>query len=220
MSDAVATIRVVLADDHDVVRAGLRALLSAQPDFEVVGEARDGGEACRMAIELQPDVVVMDVTMPVMGGIEATERLRREIPTVRVVVLTVHEDRAYLHRLLSAGAAGYVLKRAGADELFQAIRAVAAGRTYLDSGMTKLMVRPYAPSSARAATATESLSEREEEVLRLLARGHSNKEAATSLGISVKTVETYRTRMREKLGLRTRMDMVQFAIDQGWLHDE
>src|SRR5215218_10421793 len=213
-----AKLRVLLADDHNVVRAGLRALIDAQPDLEVVGEAADGEAACRQATALGPDVVVMDVSMPALGGAPATEQIRRDRPEVRVLALTVHEDRSYLQQLLEAGASGYLLKRAAADDLIHAIRTVARGGTYLDPSLTGkvlggLVGRP-APSGAPPAVA---LSDREEEVLRMIARGHTNREIAARLDVSVKTVETHKARAMEKLGLDSRADIVGHAISRGWL---
>jgi DNA-binding NarL/FixJ family response regulator len=215
----VNAIRVLLADDHAVVREGLRVLINAQPGLEVVGEAGDGAEAVALADRLDPDVVVVDVSMPGMGGAQATTRLRAARPDRKVVALTVHEDKSYLRLMLEAGAAGYVLKRAAAVELVQAIRAVAAGGTYLDPGMAGTVVGTYVrPAAGRDAPAVE-LSEREGEVVRLIALGYSNKEIASRLGLSVKTIETYKTRSMEKLGMRSRVDIVQYAARRGWLGD-
>jgi DNA-binding NarL/FixJ family response regulator len=213
-------LRVVLADDHEVVRTGLRALVDASPGMRVVGEARDGDEACRLARELGPDVLVMDVSMPVLDGAAATERVRRESPAVRVLALTMHDDRGHMARLLEAGASGYVLKRAAADELVRAIRTVAGGGTYVDPVLAGSVLRGSARRAVEAAAAPEqALSEREEEVLRRIAWGHSNKEIAAQLGISTKTVETYRARIADKLGLRSRTEMVRFALQKGWLSE-
>lgn len=231
-------VRVVLADDHAVVREGLRHLVEAQPDMRVVGEAADGEAAWRAACALAPDVLVMDLSMPVLGGVEATERVRRDCPAVRVLALTVHEERDYLTRLLRAGAAGYVLKRAAAGELVRAVRAVAAGGTYIDPALAGAVVEGYlgsqgaqdsragrggrggaegAPGNAPGAAPRATLSEREREVLLRVARGFSNKEVAAALGLSVKTVETYKARVAEKLELRSRVDIVRYAARQGWL---
>lgn len=213
-------LRVLLADDHHVVRAGLRALIEAQADMEVVAEAADGEAAWRQAVELDPDVVVMDVSMPVLGGASATERIHRDRPGVRVLALTVHEDRSYLQQLLQAGASGYLLKRAAADELIHAIRAVARGGTYLDPGLTGkvldgLVGRPSPPGSAPDAQP----SEREEEILRLIARGYTNREIAEQLDVSIKTVETHKARAMEKLALDSRAGIVGYAIRRGWLSE-
>ncbi|HEY7768457.1 MAG TPA: response regulator transcription factor [Longimicrobium sp.] len=214
-------VRILLADDHEMVRAGLRSLLDGSEGMEVVGEARNGAEAFRMACELKPDVAVLDVSMPDMGGPEAAEKLARECPAVRVLALTMHDDRAHLTRMLEAGAAGYVLKRAAADELVRAIRVVAAGGTYVDPTLAGRMLRTTSPSRGiRDAPSPETLSGREEEVLRRIAWGQSNKQIAAELEISTKTVETYKARISDKLGLRSRTEMVRYALQQGWLADE
>ena len=210
----MAKLRVFLADDHAVVREGLKALVNAQPAMAVVGEAADGLTACAQVVLLAPDVVVMDVSMPGLSGSQATARLRLECPAVRVLALTVHEDRGYLRQLLAAGAAGYVLKRAAPEELIQAIRAVAAGGVYIDPNMAGKVLGGFV---RQADGAGAELSEREAEVARQTAAGHSNKEIAARLDLSVKTVETYRARAMEKLGLRGRADLVRYAVQQGWL---
>ncbi|MBW3630712.1 MAG: response regulator transcription factor [Gemmatimonadetes bacterium] len=213
-------LRVVLADDHEMVRTGMRSLLDATPGIVVVGEARDGAEAILRAGELKPDVVVMDVSMPVLDGAAATERLTRESPEVKILVLTAHDDRAHLARLLEAGAAGFVLKRAAADELVRAIRVVAGGGTYVDPLLAGHLLRDRTRSAgARPASDADPLSEREEEVLRRIAWGESNKEIAGKLGISTKTVETYKARITDKLGLRSRTELVRYALQRGWLSE-
>ena len=212
----MSKLRVFLADDHAVVREGLKALVTAQPTMAVVGEAADGLTACAQVALLAPDVVVMDVSMPGLSGSQATARLRLECPAVRVLALTVHEDRGYLRQLLAAGAAGYVLKRAAPEELIQAIRAVAAGGVYLDPSMAGKVLGGFVRQAAADGVGAE-LSEREAEVARQTAAGHSNKEIAARLDLSVKTVETYRARAMEKLGLRGRADLVRYAVQQGWL---
>ena len=213
----MSTVRIVLADDHEVVRAGLKAMLEASRGIEIVGEARDGEEAVERARLLRPDVVVMDLSMPVLGGAEATARLTRELPEVKVLVLTSFDDRGHLTRLLDAGAAGYVLKRAAADELVRAIRVVAEGGTYVDPGLAGTLLRSARRASGSFTIPSATLSEREEAVLRSIAWGQSNKEIAASLEISTKTVETYKARITEKLGLRTRTEMVRYALSRGWL---
>ena len=213
-------IRVLLADDHKVVRDGLRLLINTQRDLCVVGEAADGKEALRQARDLKPDVVVMDLSMPELNGLQATERLRAEQPAVKVVALTVHEDASYLLQLCKAGAVGYVLKRSAGDDLIRAIRTVAGGAVYYDASMASKALRDRAGEPvSKGARSTAELSVREKEVLRLLAWGYSNKEIAGSLRLSIKTVETYRVRVGEKLGLRSRTDMVQYALRQGWLNE-
>ena len=213
----MSTVRIVLADDHEVVRAGLKAMLEASRGIEIVGEARNGEEAIDRARLLRPDVVVMDLSMPVLGGAEATARLTRELPEVKVLVLTSFDDRGHLTRLLDAGAAGYVLKRAAADELVRAIRVVAEGGTYVDPGLAGTLLRSARRASGSFTIPSATLSEREEAVLRSIAWGQSNKEIAASLEISTKTVETYKARITEKLGLRTRTEMVRYALSRGWL---
>jgi DNA-binding NarL/FixJ family response regulator len=200
-----------------VVREGLKALVNGQPDMEVVGEAADGNVACRLADELRPDVVVMDVSMPGLGGASATERIRRDCPKVRVLALTVHEVEGYLRQLLEAGASGYILKRAAADELVHAIREVAAGRVCVDSQLAgQVVARLVRPTGQSAATGGE-LTEREAEVVKLLARGHINREIAEQLNLSVKTIEVHKARALEKLGLRSRADLVHYAVRRGWV---
>ncbi|MBA3512988.1 MAG: response regulator transcription factor [Pyrinomonadaceae bacterium] len=213
-------LRIFLADDHAVVREGLKSLVNAQPDMEVVGEAGDGRATWQRAKQLQPDVVVMDISMPELNGVQATERLKGECPEVRVLALTVHEDTSYLRQLLQAGASGYVLKRGAAEELIHAIRTVAAGGVYLDPSLAGRVVSRYIGSQApNGASQRGDLSERETDVLRLIALGYSNKEIAAQLGISVRTVETYKTRLMVKLDLSSRADIVRYALHQGWLQE-
>ena len=214
-------IRVVIADDHAIVREGLRALVEAQPGLTVVGEAQNAQEAWGQACRLEPDVLLLDITMPAGGGIDAAERISHDRPSVRILALTMHEERGYVSRLLRAGASGYVLKRTASSELVRAIRELAAGRTYIDPSLTASLLTPT--RGARSAVADgeriKDLSTRETEVLRLLALGYSNKEIAASLEISVKTVETHRANAMEKLGLRNRVALVRFAMDQRWFDD-
>jgi DNA-binding NarL/FixJ family response regulator len=217
----LSKLRVFLADDHMVVREGLKALVNAQPDMHVVGEADNGGAAWRAACKLAPDVVVMDVSMPDMSGAEATERMRSECPQVRVLALTVYEDRSYLRQMLDAGAAGYVLKRAVTDELVRAIRTVAAGGSYVDPTLAGGLVSSYFnQDTAEGRAPSGELSEREAQVLRLIAWGYSNKEIGWKLNISAKTVDTYKLRLMEKLNLRSRTDIVRYALRQGLLQEE
>ena len=213
-------IRVLLADDHVVLRAGLRMLINAQPDMEVVAEASNGEDAVRLAGEIRPDIVLMDITMPGAGGIEATARIRRECPVVRVLALTMHDDPAYLRSILAAGAAGYVVKRAADAELLSAIRATYRGETYLAPSLAGDMVQEVLGRKARKGNAQvpgDTLSEREREVLRLVAQDHTNQEIADRLFISAKTVATYRARLMEKLDLKTRADLVRYALSIGLL---
>jgi DNA-binding NarL/FixJ family response regulator len=213
----VETIRILLADDHGVVREGIKALINAQPGMEVVGEAGDGREALDMAAQLDPDVIVTDVSMPAMNGAQLTVELREKRPGQKVVALTVHEDQAYLRQFLEAGAVGYVLKRAAAAELVQAVRAVAAGGTYLDPSLAGGVIRRFVNRRESPGGEAEELSDREAEVVRLIALGYSNKEIAARLGLSVKTIETYKSRSMEKLGIHSRVEIVRFAARRGWL---
>lgn len=212
-------LRVFLADDHTVVREGLKRMIDMEPDMEVVGEAADGKEAVRRAGETQPDVVVMDISMPEMNGTQATRELKQLHPKIGVLALTVHEDKSYLRELLEAGALGYVLKRAAGEELIQAIRAVSTGGLYVDPHIAAKLVSTFVQPGSRLG-GTGELSEREGTVLRLIAQGHSNKEIAAQLGVSVKTIETYKARSMEKLGLRSRVDIIRIAGERGWLRSD
>lgn len=210
-------LQILLADDHAVVREGLKRLIEAQPDMMVVGEAADGREAVEKASRLCPDVAVVDVSMGEMSGVDATRQLREVCPKTKVLALTVHEDKSYLRELLDAGAVGYVLKRAAADELVRAIRSVATGGIYVDPRVAGKLLRTFVEPQAAASDATADLSERETAVMRLLAQGYTNKEIAAQLGVSVKTVETYKARSMDKLGLRSRVDIVRIGTERGWL---
>lgn len=214
----MAQLRIFLADDHVVVREGLKALINAQTDMRVIGEAGDGETACQQAEQTQPDIVIMDITMPGLNGVQATVQLKRTCPQIKVLALSVHEDTSYLRQLLAAGAAGYILKHAAADDLIQAIRIVAGGGVYLDPALAGHVVARYVrvPAISTALMGTE-LSERETEVVQRIAHGYSNKEIAGQLKLSVKTVETYRARAMEKLGLDSRAALVRYALEHGWL---
>ena len=211
-------IRILLADDHTVLRSGLRALLSAQADLEVAGEAADGGEALRLAQTLKPDVVVMDIGMPGVSGIDATARIRRELPSTKVLILSMHDDQGYLRQALRAGASGYVLKKAADTELLAAIRAAARGEVFLDPSLAKGFVEDVVLPKAQEPD-IPMLSDREREVLHLLARGHTNQQVADRLCIGVKSVETYKARLMEKLGLKGRAELVRYALTHGLLKD-
>jgi DNA-binding NarL/FixJ family response regulator len=213
----MATLRILLVDDHAVVREGLKRLIAEQPDIEVVGEASDGHEAIEHVKTLRPDVVMMDVSMPRLSGVEATRELKGICPATRILALTVHEDEAYVREFLKAGAAGYLLKRAPTEELVRAIRAVAGGGVYIDPRVTTRLVQMLSQPERASTSTTLDLSERETEVLRLIAQGYANKEIAAQLDLSVKTVETYKARSMEKLGLRSRVDIVRVAVERGWL---
>lgn len=213
-------LRVLVADDHKVVRDGLRLLIDSQRDMRVVGEAGNGKEALERARKLNPDIVVMDLSMPELNGLQATERLRAELPNIKVVALTLHEDPSYLLQLCKAGAVGYVLKRSAGDDLIRAIRGVAEGGLHFDSTMaSKALTARAGESPGKDGLRPANLSEREKEVLILLAWGYTNKEIAGDLGLSTKTVETYRLRINEKLHFRSRTEIVQYALRQGWLNE-
>jgi two-component system, NarL family, response regulator NreC len=209
-------LRVFLADDHAIVREGLKALINNQPDIEVVGEASDGRETVRAASACAPDIVVMDLSMPHLNGVQATGELRRSCPSARVLALSVHEETSYFRTMLEAGASGYVLKRSAADVLVTAIRAVAAGEVYLDPSLSGRIVSAFTSRPESGGPPTD-LSDREADVLRLIATGYSNKEIGAQLGISVKTVETYKARAMHKLDLDGRVAIVRYAAMQGWL---
>lgn len=219
-SGPVARLRVLLAEDHEMVREGLKALVNGQPDMEVVGEAASGRLAVQLAQELQPDVIVMDISMPEMNGLKATVRIKELCPRVRVLTLTRHADAGFIRQLFSAGSSGYILKQSASAELVRAIRAVAAGGSFLDPQITGKVIGGYINQPAASGDEPAGdLSERETEVLRLIAWGHSNKEIAAHLALSVKTVEAHKANTMKKLGLTSRIDIVRYALLQGWLQD-
>lgn len=213
-------IRILIADDHAVLRAGVAMLLAAQPDLVVVGEAADGTETAARARELQPDVVLLDLSMPGPASGDVIRQVLRASPATRVLVLTMHDDPAYLASAMLAGAVGYVVKKVADTELLQAIRAVHAGRTFVDLTRTSDPHQRPAAGRDHAHAAPKDLSGREVEVLRLLAQGHSNQQVADRIRVSVKTVETYRTRLSEKLGIKGRAELYRFAVESGLLDTE
>ncbi len=210
-------IRLIVADDHAIVREGIRRLLQAEPDIEVVGEAGDGVAAVELAQSLKPDVVCLDVSMPRMNGVEATRRIRAALPSIGVVILTMHEDEDYVFELVKAGASGYVLKRASARDLVDAVHAVAGGHTFLHPMIARRLVADHDTASSRDEERRrfDGLTEREREVVRLIADGLTNREIAERLHISVKTVETHRTHIMEKLDLHDRAHLVRYAVRKG-----
>lgn len=215
-------LRILIADDHKMVREGLRLLIDSQPDMRVVGEAANGREVLLQARQLKPDVVVMDLSMPELNGLQATEQLLAQAPETKVVAITANEDESYLRQLCKVGAAGYVLKRSAGNELVKAIGLVAKGGVYFEASLaSKALARQIntVPAKNKGKIQTADLSDREREVLTLLAWGYSNKEIAAQLNLSVKTVETYKVRTGEKLCLRSRTEMVQYALRQGWLNE-
>lgn len=211
-------ISVLLAEDHEIVRQGLRLLLDGQPDMEVISEAGDGRTALSRIAALRPAVAVIDISMPEMNGLAVAREIRRVAPETAVVALTRYDDEAYLQELMAAGASAYVLKQSPSRELLEAIRAAARGGRHVDSAMgtrvagTLMKRRPADPPRSR-------ISDRETEVLRRMALGHSNKEIAAALDIAVKTVEVHKANAMRKLGLRGRIDVVRFAVLQGWLQE-
>lgn len=212
-----AAIRLVLVDDHEVVRSGIRSLLDAQPDMVVVGEAASGIEALSLVCDLRPDVVLMDITMPDMDGMEATRLIKECTGETAVLALTIHEGREYFFEMLNAGASGYVPKAAAAEELMIAIRAVARGEVYLHSSVAQLLIQDHLRRSRmeEAEGPVSTLTERESEVLALVAEGRLNREIAEQLGISPKTVARHRENIMHKLGLHSRTELVKYAIKIG-----
>ncbi len=212
-------IRILLVDDHAILRAGLRAILNAEEDIEVVDEAGDGEEAVAKAEKLRPDVALMDISMPVMDGLEATRRIQQSCPEVKVLVLTVHDNEEYLFQVLQAGGSGYVVKKSADTELISAIRAVYRGEAFLSPMATKLVIGGYlnAVGPERTEQHYSNLTSREKEVLKLIADGYTNQEIAERLVISIKTVESHRAHILEKLELHTRAELVKYARSHGML---
>jgi DNA-binding NarL/FixJ family response regulator len=207
-------IRVVIADDHGILREGIKALLASVPDVEVVGEAADGRAAVEMCCKLDPDVVLMDIAMPGLGGLEATLQLRKDHPRTRVLVLTQYEDREYVRRFLNAGVAGFVLKKAAGSGLADAIRSAASGGLVLDPGVARHALEDVKKPPAKG-DAYETLTDREKQILKLVAEGRSNKEVAEVLGISVKTAMSHREHVMTKLDVHNRTELVRFALERG-----
>ena len=212
-------IRIVLADDHPIVLDGLRNLIRAEPDLELVGEAASGLSALKIIREQRPDVAVLDISMPELNGILLSRRLAGEMPALRLLVLTLHEDRAYLNQALEAGVRGYVLKRSAVENLVQAIRAVMVGGLYIDPAIVGRVFESKQVNKRLAARkgVAPALTDREADVLKMAALGFTNKEIASRLDVGVKSIETYKARGLEKLGLKTRAELVRYASGQGWL---
>jgi DNA-binding NarL/FixJ family response regulator len=213
-------LRIMLAEDHAVVREGLKALVAAQADMNVIGDVSNGMDAVAQAKELDPDVVVIDISMPKMNGFEATEKIKRACPRTKVLALTRHMDTGFIQQLFRAGASGYVLKQSASNELIHAIRAIARGDSYLDPAITNRVMTGYVGKTNDIGAVPEAtLSDREEEVLKKVAWGYSNKEIAAQLDISIKTVEAHKANSMKKLNLRGRTDIVRYALFQGWLKE-
>ena len=211
----MSTIRVLLADDHTILREGIRALIEDLGDMEVVGEAEDGQATVKMVAQLLPDVVVMDIAMPLLNGLEATRQIRRDFPQVKVLILTMHENEEYIRQVLAAGALGYVLKDAAARDLLGAIRTVYQGEAVLSPAITRLVIEDYLRwGDIRPEDTTNGLTAREREVLQLIAEGYTNKEIAGILSLSVKTVQSHRTNLMNKLDLHDRGELIKYAIQK------
>jgi DNA-binding NarL/FixJ family response regulator len=214
-------IRILVVDDHTILRAGLRMMLNAQPDMEVIGEAQDGRQALQEAQRLQPDVILMDITMPDVNGIEATKHIKRVLPEVKILMLTMHEHDEYVFQALRAGASGYMLKEAADTELITAIHVIKSGQFYLSPTAQSVVVGDYL-QRVRTGEERDSyscLTEREREILKLVAEGHTNNQIAERLIISPKTVDTHRTHIMDKLNLHSRAELVKYAMRRGLLED-
>jgi len=213
----VSAIRLVITDDHATIRDALKLLLGSQPDLQVVGEATNGEQALEAAVALRPDVLLMDVSMPGMNGLQATAAVKSRVPSVNILTLTRHAEESYLGELLRAGASGYALKQSSSTELINAIRTVASGRPYLDpelnGGLLGLFVQ------GRTLKKPPDLTPRETEVLKMTAWGYGNKDIASRLGLSVKTVEVHKTNGMRKVGMTSRLQLVRFALLRGWFKD-
>lgn len=212
----MSKIKLLLVDDHEIVRAGLRMLFQAEQDMEIVGEAGSGDEALAAVAKLKPNVVIMDVVMPGMGGIEATRRIKAASPDTVVLALTMHEDEQYFFKMLEAGASGYIPKRAAPDDLVSATRVVSQGNVFLYPSLAKLLVQDFLDRSEPATTPTaEELTPREREVLTYIAEGYTSREIAEALVISIKTVDRHRENIMQKLNLHNRVELVKYAIEKG-----
>jgi two-component system response regulator NreC len=228
----MAKIRLLLVDDHDIVRVGLKTFLQTQPDFDVVAEARNGEEAIKYALETHPDVILMDITMPQMDGLEATRRLRVLCPDCLVLALTVHDDKQYFMQMLAAGASGYITKQAASDDLVAAIHAIASGNVFLQPALARWLLEDYQRLARQAGSATSSVEEakgevvfsldvlslRERQVLELVANGLNNSQIGQQLNLSPKTISRHRERIMNKLNMHSRTDLVKYAIRTGLVH--
>jgi two-component system response regulator NreC len=208
-------IRILLVDDHAILREGIRALLENEPDMAVIGEAEDGRTAVRLVCQLKPDVVLMDIALPLLNGLEATRQIKHDCPGVKVLILTMHENDEYIHQALANGAMGYILKDATARELLDAIHAIQRGEAILSPAITRLVIENYLRwGDIQKDSSTNGLSPREREVLQLIAEGYSNKHIAEILCISIKTVQAHRMNLMAKLDLHNRADLIKYAIQR------
>jgi two-component system response regulator NreC len=208
-------IRVLIADDHTILRDGIRSLLEDEPDMQVIGEAEDGIAAVKMACQLEPDVVLMDIAMPLLNGLEATRQIKRSAPQIRVLVLTMHENEEYIRQVLASGAMGYILKDAAARDLLGAIRSVHRGEAVLSPAITRLVIEDYLRwGDLQTGQEENGLSPREREVLQLIAEGYTNRQIAEILSISIKTVQAHRSNLMSKLDLHDRGELIKYAIQK------
>lgn len=213
-------LHILLVDDHEIVREGVKLLVNSQTDMKVVGEAANGEEAFEKIAALNPDIVLMDISMPELNGMQATKKIRRVFPKVKILTLSRHTDDGYLQQMIQAGANGYVLKQSAPNELLNAIRIVGEGKSYLDPTLTEKVMGGYIRQSTALSNASKvHITDRETEIIRLIAWGYSNKEIAVRLAISVKTVEAHKANAMKKLGFSSRIDIVRYAILQGWMED-
>lgn len=208
-------IRIILADDHTILREGIRSLLEDEPDMVVIGEAEEGHTAVRLALQLDPDVVILDIAMPLLNGLEATRQIKHQKPDIKILILTMHENEEYIRQLLAAGAQGYILKDSAARELIGAIRSVHRGESVLSPAVTRLVIEDYLRwGDLQPEQTSDGLSGREREVLQLIAEGYTSKQIAEILSISIKTVQAHRTSLMQKLDLHDRGDLIKYAIQK------
>ena len=219
-------IKIIIADDHDVVRSGLKQLLKSNPEFIIAAEAKDGGEAVELTTKLKPDVLLVDISMPVMNGIEVTRMVRQANSPSKVLVFTIHENEEYVYQMIRAGANGYVLKNADRDEIFTAIKAVVAGEFFFSPHISQLLIQEYINRSrgekppAAEQPGDDKLTKRESEILGLIARGFTNTEIAQKLFLSVRTVNTHRTNLMQKLDIHETASLVRYALQHGFVKEE